>query len=143
MVFCSQCGKSCGAAAKFCEQCGAKLVVHGGGGGSVAKPVTKPGSGGSISRPAQSSTGGVKRGAGPKPTAVVTPASKDKPKGAVGHYKPTSAKGPSTADTSYDMGGGVKKTYEQQPAWAHAEQHKNQSGQFKNGMFSQTGPKYK
>eukprot|EP01090_Pellita_catalonica_P018129 TRINITY_DN5723_c0_g1_i2.p1 TRINITY_DN5723_c0_g1~~TRINITY_DN5723_c0_g1_i2.p1 ORF type:complete len:115 (-),score=13.34 TRINITY_DN5723_c0_g1_i2:50-394(-) len=38
----------------------------------------------------------------------------------------------------HNSGGGLNKvTYGKQPSWAHAEQHKNVSGQYRPGMFSQ------
>jgi len=125
MVFCSSCGKQLAGSSKFCEFCGAQLGAGGAGAGAGA------------AAPAPAKR--VESKAAYRPPVSAYKAAVQKKPIITGAAQQQSTFGGANIVSSPDPGmvkcGLAQTTYEKQPAWAHAERHKNSAGQYYDGRF--------
>jgi len=136
MVFCTQCGSQVAGGARFCSSCGTPAGGGGGSGASSPKSVSSPSAGRnspSSGRSSPSSSGGTQ-------TYVSGGIVRSSPpvKAVSGGYAGGAGASYAQGMDSYNSGlqkSSYKVTYEKQPSWAFAEQHKNSSGQYKTGQF--------
>ena len=141
MVWCSRCGSAGGPGARFCSSCGAALEApsHAKPSSSYAKPSSsKP----SYSKPSYGKPSYSKPSSSTPSYSKPSSGGAAAPKGQVAGYRVQGGERSTFTPTTHTQES-HKKTYEQQPAWAYAEQEKNATGQYKHGQWSQTGPKYK
>jgi len=134
MVFCTSCGNSVPGGARFCTSCGTPSSAPNSPQSASRSPQTtqksspqpakKWGSPSSPSTPTYNVDGVVR--STPKVAAITTGRAATNTSYAAG------------LDNSYQSGNhknDYKVTYEKQPDWAFAEQHKNSHGQYKTGQF--------
>ena len=148
MVFCSNCGEKQGDSANFCSKCGTQLSKN-------SSPVVTKSSSPVVTKSSSFSPKPAKTWGSPSTSSVKTKGyatTVQTHSGSGGNYSTggsvksvvsgkASTSNQSTFNEVGSSGSGAvkcglaKTTYEKQPSWAFAEQHKNNSGQYKHGQF--------